>query len=75
MTYKTRQILEHIAKQHGVTTQQVERDMLEAIRAAMRSADPQAQRLWARISPSGELPSIDEFLKFCAAWANTQAHS
>ena len=46
MTEKTRKILETIAVQHGTTPENVEHEMMEAIRAGMASPDPHAQALW-----------------------------
>ena len=62
----TKEIIRQIAKQHGVTPEQVEADMKEAIRAGMESTDPHAQELWKQIAPDGKEPSLDAFLKFCA---------
>lgn len=62
----TKEIIRQIAKQHGVTPEQVEADMKEAIRAGMGSTDPHAQELWKQIAPDGKEPSLDAFLKFCA---------
>lgn len=62
----TKDIIRQIAMQHGVTPEQVEADMKEAIRTAMSSTDPQAQELWKQIAPDGKEPSIETFLNFCA---------
>lgn len=62
----TKDIIRQIATQHGVTPEQVEADMKEAIRTAMSSTDPQAQELWKQIAPDGKEPSIETFLNFCA---------
>lgn len=62
----TKKIIRQIAKKNGVTPQEVERDMKEAIRAGMASTDPTAQALWKQIAPDGKEPSIETFLKFCA---------
>jgi len=62
----TKEIIRQIAKENGVTPEQVETDMMEAIRAGMASTDPHAQELWKQIAPDGKEPSLDTFLKFCA---------
>ena len=62
----TKDIIRQIATKHGVTPEQVEADMKEAIRTAMSSTDPQAQELWKQIAPDGKEPSIETFLNFCA---------
>lgn len=62
----TKDIIRQIAMQHGVTPEQVEADMKEAIKTAMASTDPQAQELWKQIAPDGKEPSIETFLNFCA---------
>lgn len=62
----TKEIIRQIAKQHGVTPEQVEADMKEAISAGMASTDPHAQELWKQIAPDGKEPSIETFLNYCA---------
>lgn len=62
----TKKIIRQIAKEHGVTPQEVERDMREAIRQAMASTDPQAQAFWKQVAPDGKEPDIGTFLKICA---------
>ena len=66
----TKKIIRQIAKQNGVTPQEVINDMKEAIRAGMASTDPHAQELWKQIAPDGKEPSLDTFLKFCAEQVN-----
>jgi len=66
----TKEIIRQIAKENGVTPEQVEADMKEAIRAGMESTDPHAQELWKQIAPDGKEPSLDTFLKFCAEQVN-----
>ena len=66
MTEKTRKILETIAAQNGTTPENVEHEMMEAIRAGMASPDPHAQALWKQICPDGKEPDLDTFLDFMA---------
>ena len=66
MTEKTRKILETIAAQNGTTPENVEHEMMEAIRAGMASPDPHAQALWKQICPDGKEPDLDTFLTFMA---------
>lgn len=66
MTEKTRKILETIAAQNGTTPENVEHEMIEAIRADMASPDPHAQALWKQICPDGKEPDLDTFLTFMA---------
>ena len=66
MTEKTRKILETIAAQNGTTPENVEHEMIEAIRAGMASPDSHAQALWKQICPDGKEPDLDTFLTFMA---------
>ena len=59
----SKKIIKQIAKREGVTEQQVEKDMKKAIRLAMASPNPDAQKFWKQIAPDGEEPSVDAFLK------------
>ena len=60
-------IIKQIAKKHGVSTKQVEKDMKEAIRIAMlnKNNTAESKAIWDKLSPDGKEPSIDEFIKFC----------
>ena len=60
-------LIKQIAKKHGVSPKQVEKDMKEAIRVAMLNRDrtPESKALWDKLSPDGKEPSIEEFIKFC----------
>lgn len=42
----TAEIIAQIARQHGITPAEVEKEMLDAIRKAMASPDPQAREMW-----------------------------
>lgn len=67
----TKKIIRQIAKANGVTSQQVEADMREAIRVGMSSIEPEAQAFWKQIAPDGKEPSIDVFLKACVNRVHT----
>ena len=70
MTEKTKRIIEIIALQNGITAEEAEHEMMEAIRAAMASPDPHAQALWKQICPDGKEPDLDTFLAFMAKRVN-----
>lgn len=59
---KMNAIIQRIAKQHGVTPTEVEKQMQFAIQEAMKSTDPVAQAHWKKISPDGNAPTIEDFL-------------
>lgn len=60
-------LIKKIAKKHGVSPKQVEKDMKEAIRIAMlnRNSTPESKALWDKLSPDGKEPSIERFITFC----------
>lgn len=62
----TKSIIRRIAREHGVTPEQVEADIKEAIRFSMMSKAAGSQAFWRELSPDGREPSVDVFLKFCA---------
>ena len=61
---KFSKIIKQVAKQNGVTPVEVEREIKEAIRIGMTSSDPLVQARWKLISPSGNPPTVDEFLTY-----------
>lgn len=66
MTDNTKRILNNIARQNGTTPEEVEHEIMEAIREAMGSPDPHAQALWKQICPDGKVPDLDRFLTVMA---------
>ena len=66
MTEKTKRFLQIIAAEQGITPEDVEHEMMEAIRAGMASPDPHAQALWKQIAPDGKKPDLDTFLSLVA---------
>lgn len=66
MTEKTKRILQIVAAEQGITPEEVEHEMMEAIRAGVASPDPHAQALWKQICPDGKEPDLDTFLTFMA---------
>lgn len=72
----TNQIIRQIAKEHGVTPQEVKADIKKVIREAMilnaASNNTVTKKLWQQISPIGKEPSIEEFLKFCTSKVSRQ---
>ena len=61
---KFSKIIKQVAKQHGVTPMEVEREIKEAIRIGMTSQDPLVQARWKLIAPNGKEPTVDEFLTY-----------
>lgn len=61
----TNEIIEQIAKENGVSPDEVRADMQEALNIAKASVSPETENVWAQISSNGEEISIDEFLKYC----------
>ena len=66
MTEKTKKIIATIAAEQGISPEEVEHEMMEAIRAGMASNDPHAQALWKQMCPDGKEPDLDTFLTFMA---------
>ena len=61
-------LLEQIALKNGVSPEEVEHEIKEAIHAAManRNDTPESKALWEKLSPNGEEPTVEDFIKFCA---------
>ena len=66
MTEKTKRIIATIAVEQGITPEEVEHEMMEAIRSGIASPDPLAQALWKQMCPDGKEPDLDTFLSFIA---------
>lgn len=57
-------IIEQIAKENGVTAQEVEKDIQDAINLAMQN--PKASSFWSALCPDGEAPTIEELVSVLA---------
>ena len=68
-------IIRQIAKENGVTPQEAEADMKEAIRTGMASPDPTARAFWSEIAPDGKEPPIEKFLAAFVAKLETGKES
>ena len=67
---KVEKVIAQIAKERNMTPKEVEEAMRSAIREAMATQDPQAQKLWKQIAPDGKEPSLEKFLEFCVNCAS-----
>ena len=68
MSFK--EIVGNIAAAYGVTTQEVEKQMEEAIWEAIKTENPAARSLWEEIIPVGQIISVEEFVVRCAELLN-----
>ena len=63
---KIKNVIKKVAKQHGVSCEQVRNDIKEAIRIGMASKDPIAKENWRKISKNGREPTVEEVIAFLA---------
>ena len=57
-------IIRRIATENGVTPEEVEKEMMDAIRIGMSSTDPNVQAHWKKMSPNGSEPTLEEVLTY-----------
>ena len=55
-------IIQAVAKQNGVTEEQVRKDMKEAMLAGMNNPDPKVQAEWKSFHYAGDEPTVEEFI-------------
>lgn len=53
-------VTEKIAKIHGITKEEVEKEIATAIKLAMSSEDEEAQSLWRKLAPDGRVPTTEK---------------
>ena len=63
-------ILEKVAEKNGITRDEVESE--KAIKEAMKSRQPQAQRFWKEVSPDGQIPSVETVIALIVEKVNEQ---
>ena len=56
--------LKAVAREEGVSLQEVRREIENAMRAGMASDDPEIQRRWSMIPHKGEHPTPEEFIAY-----------
>lgn len=56
------QVITQIAQKHGVTEEEVRRDITELIVESMKTPDPVAQDLWRHCPCAGDIPTPEEFI-------------
>ncbi len=63
-----RKLLRQIAKEHGVTVEEVRRDMQAAIDATYQNPDRNLMNIKAQnaVPRKGEIPTVDEFVGYVA---------
>ena len=61
---KEYKILEKVAKQNGVSIEEVIKEITLAIDIGMASADPAAQKHWADMPKKGEKPTPEEAISY-----------
>ena len=60
------EVIRKIAKQDGVTEEEVHEKMKLAISIGFNNLDPSVQEFWRRIAPDGEMPTPEQFIKIIA---------
>lgn len=63
-------ILEKVAVSNGVTRDEVESEIQKAIKEAMKSRQPQAQRFCKEVSPDGQIPSVETVIALIVEQVN-----
>ena len=62
-----RDALEAVARQQGLSVDEVRSAIEEAIAAAHESSDPQARAFWSAVPRKGGIPTAEEVIAFIAA--------
>ena len=63
---RARKIIARIAKQHGISADQCHSEMLEAIRTAWNTTDPQVKDRQIRLVGEGRIPTPEELISVIA---------
>ena len=63
---KIKRSLASVAKQNGVSVDEVKREIQKAIDIGMANPDPKIKVFWNSIPRSGERPTLEEVISFFA---------
>ncbi len=61
---KLDRIIEQIAKEKHTTTEDIRKQMQDAMELAMKSKNPKVQKRWASIPRAGEKPTLEELIAY-----------
>ena len=53
-------VTEKIAEIHGITKEEVEKEITNAIKLAMGSEAEETQKLWQKLAPDGRVPTVEK---------------
>lgn len=56
--------LQQIAKQEGITEEEVRNEISYAISLALKNDDPQVQEFWKQIPTDGDSPTVEEVINY-----------
>jgi hypothetical protein len=63
---KTEKIIQNLALKHGVSTQEIRKEIQLALDEGMNSSDPAVKAYWDKIPKKHGKPDINEVIKFIA---------
>ena len=66
MNQEVKKILKQVAKEHGVSVNEVQRDIEALLVETRNNPDPSVQAAWAAIPCKGETPTIEEVVAYLA---------
>lgn len=58
------EIIKKVAKENGVSVEEVERDINALITEAYNSEDPETRKKWSVMSGDGSQPTVEEVLSY-----------
>lgn len=61
-TYSVDKYLEIIAEKEGITKEEVQQEIWQAVSIALKSPDPQMQRFWTDFPCENDTPTIEEII-------------
>ena len=62
----TDKILQQIAKKHGVSVEEVRREIALTLAIGQSSLDPKTHALWSAVSRKGDKPTLEEAIAYFA---------
>ena len=67
---RMKNVIENVAKQNGVTPEEVRKEIQLAIDEAVKTDDPNAKMIWNLLSCDGKTPSPEAVIYFLAMLCN-----
>lgn len=60
-----KEIFKRVARENGVSVDEMRKEIQKSINKAITSTDPTAQNIWREVPRDGDIPTPEEYFIYC----------